>query len=102
MSLCIIRHMIVIQTKRLLMLGLRCNTNFLRCALLSILVTIVLHSCEKKSTLLEDYKNEISALQTEVEIKSYWNKLYLKDQESLKIDSDSVKKFDSISITQMM
>lgn len=69
---------------------------------MSILVTIVLHSCKKKSTLLEDYKNEISVLQTDVEIKSYWNQLYLNDQESLKIDSDSVKKFDSISITQMM
>jgi hypothetical protein len=55
-----------------------------------------------KTTLLDEYREEISALKTESEIDAYWDNLSKIDQTALEKGKYSVKEYDSISITHMM
>ncbi|MGB6268182.1 MAG: hypothetical protein WBF67_04155, partial [Olleya sp.] len=63
---------------------------------------ILLFGCNTTPTLLDTYKNEISALKTEAEIDAYWKHLLDLDQNALLKGKYTTKEHDSLSITHMI
>lgn len=62
---------------------------------------VLFTSCSKK-TLLSVYKEEISALKTDQDIKNYWKNLLEQDQNALTIGKYTTKQHDSLTITHMI
>lgn len=81
-------------------IGLICNMKRITVVVLSL--ATLLSCSESKSSILDAYKKEISALKTEAEFDAYWDKLHSLDQEELLKGNKTVKQYDSISLTNMI